>query len=300
MSIPTHGSVPRVAVPCGCALGEEATWDARSGHLIWVDIEDPAVWRHHPETGGTERFPVGEKIGFALLTPDPDVVLAGFKSGVERLRLADGRREPVVRPEPHPSGNRINSGQIGPDGALYFGTMDDGESETTGGFFRWDGRALETFGGRAAVTNGPVLSRDGRTAYTADTANGVVRAHLIRDGLPGEAKPHIVFHRDWGKPDGLTVDAEGHLWVCHYGGARVTRFTPDGVPELVVPVPTELVTKCAFGGPDLTDLYVTTCLRGRDPESHPDAGHVFVVETAIRGSSANVFGVPASDARTRE
>ncbi|GJD94993.1 SMP-30/gluconolactonase/LRE family protein [Methylobacterium iners] len=290
MSIPVHGGEPRVAVPCRCTLGEEVTWDARSDHLIWVDIEDPAVWRHHPGRSETERFAVGEKISFALLTSDPDVVLAGFTSGVERLRLSDGHREPLVKPEPHPPGNRLNSGQVGPDGALYFGTMDDGESGTTGGFFRWDGSDLRSFGGQAAVTNGPVLSPDGATAYTADTANGVVRSHVIRDGFSGEPRPLIVFPRNWGKPDGLTVDAEGHLWVCHYGGARVTRFTPEGAPELVVPMPTDLVTKCAFGGADLTDLYVTTALRARDPATDPVAGHLFVVETAVRGLAAQVFG----------
>lgn len=289
MTIPVHPETPRVVVACGCALGEEVTWDARSDSLIWVDIEDPAVWRHHTRTGETERFALDETISFALLTPDPDVVVAGLKSGVARLRLTDGRREALVTPDPHPPGNRLNSGQVGPDGALWFGTMDDAETDTTGGFHRWDGRTLSVFGGRAAVTNGPALSPDGRFAYTADTGNGVVRVHAIENGRPGEPRPFAVFPAGWGKPDGLTVDAEGHLWVCHYGGSRITRFAPDGTPERIVRVPTDLVTKCAFGGPDLTTLYITTALRGRDPMREPVAGHLFAVPTGIRGVPANVF-----------
>lgn len=297
MTLPVHPDMPRIVVACGCALGEEVTWDARSDSLIWVDIEDPAIWRHRTRTGETERVALSEKISFALLTPDPDIVVAGFKSGAARLSLADGRREPLVKPDPHPPGNRLNSGQIGPDGALWFSSMDDTEAETTGGFFRWDGGALAAFGGPAAVTNGPVLSPDGRLAYTADTANGVVRVHAIAAGRPGEARPFAVFPDGWGKPDGLTVDAEGHLWVCHYGGSRITRFAPDGAPERVVPMPTDLVTKCAFGGPDLATLYVTTCLRGRDPKLHPMAGHLFAIPTDIRGVPAHVFGVSGPSQR---
>lgn len=284
-----HPHIPRVAVACGCTLGEEVTWDARSGTLIWVDIENPAIWRHRPETGGTNRFALDEKIGFALLTADPDIVVAGFRSGVALLHLVSGQREPLVRPDPHPSGNRLNSGQIGPDGALYFSSMDEGEREPTGTFHRFDGHELLEFGGRASVTNGPVVSPDGNVVYTADTARGFVRVHDLTEGRIGEPRPLIIFAEGWGKPDGLTVDAEGHLWVCHYAGSRITRFAPDGSIERILPMPTALVTKCAFGGADMTTLYVTTCLRGRDPNQHPMAGHLFSVETDVRGLAADIF-----------
>lgn len=287
-----HPHTPRVAVACGCTLGEEVVWDARSGTLIWVDIESPAVWRHRPETGETHRLELDEKIGFALLTPDPDVVIAGFRSGVERLHLVGGQREPLVSPDPHPSRNRLNSGHVGPDGALYFGTMDDAESEPTGSFHRWDGIRLTSFGGLAVVTNGPVASPDGRLLYTTDTGSGVIRVHDLRDGEVGEPRPLIRFEDGWGKPDGITLDADGHLWICHYNGSRITRFSPDGAVERVLPVPTALVTKCGFGGPDLSTLYITTCLRGRDPTVDPMAGHLFAVETGFRGLTANTFGAP--------
>lgn len=289
MSGPNDASGPRVAVASGCTLGEEATWDPRTGTLTWVDIENPAIWRYRPETGETRRLAVDEKLGFALLTAEADVVVAGFKSGVALLDLRDGRRAPLVRPEPHPAGNRLNSGQIGPDGALYFSTMDDAESERTGTFHRWDGHRLTSFGGRAAVTNGPVNTRRGDRLYTADTAAGTVRVHERQGAEIGPARDFVVFEDGWGKPDGLTVDAEDYLWVCHYGGSRITRFAPDGTIERILPVPTDLVTKCTFGGATLTDLYITTALRGRDPALHPLAGHLFVVKTEVKGVPAAYF-----------
>ncbi|MDV2983710.1 UNVERIFIED_CONTAM: SMP-30/gluconolactonase/LRE family protein [Methylobacteriaceae bacterium AG10] len=292
MTLPVHPDTPRVAVACGCALGEEVVWDARDGSLLWVDIENPAVWRHWPATNETVRLPLDEKLGFALLTRDPDRVVAGFKSGVAALRLSDGSRTPLVRPADDPEGNRLNSGQIGPDGRLYFGSMDDGEEAETGRFHRWDGARLETFGSAAAVTNGPVVSPDGRRLYTIDTANGIVRVHDLDDDRIGEARTLLRFEEGWGKPDGLTLDAEGHLWICHYGAGRITRFTPDGQAAYVVPMPTPLVTKCAFGGEGLSTLYITTCLRGRDPTLDPMAGHLYQVETNFRGVLPDLLELP--------
>lgn len=285
-----HPDMPRVALACRCRLGEEVLWDARSDALLWVDIEEPAVWRYRPATGESDCRPLDEKISFAVLTPDPDVVVAGLKSGVARLRLSDGSREPLVRPEPHPPNNRPNSGNVGPDGALYFGTMDDAEQARTGTFHRWDGRRLIAFGGMAVVTNGPVASPDGARLYTTDTQAGVVRVHRLDGGYVGEAEPLITFEEGWGHPDGLTVDAAGHLWICHYGGSRITRFSPDGAVERILPVPTPLVTKCAFGGPSLSTLYITTAARGRDPTLDPMAGHLFAVETEFRGFPGNIYG----------
>ena len=289
MSTPVHPHTPRVAVPSGCTLGEEILWDTRSESLVWVDIEDPSVWRHRPATDETRRLAVDEKISFALLTPDPDVVLAGFQSGVALLNLETGARDPLVRPDPHPPNNRLNSGAVGPDGALWFSSMDDAEARPTGGFHRWDGGTLTDFGGSVSVTNGPILSPDARLIYTIDTANNVVRVHDYDGTRVGEPRPLIVFEEGWGKPDGLTVDAEGHLWICHYAGSRITRFTPDGQVERILPVPTALVTKCTFGGPALTTLYITTCRRGRDPVIDPMAGHVSVVETDVRGFAGRIF-----------
>ena len=106
--------------------------------------------------------------------------------------------------------------------------------------------------------------------------------------VPGPARPFVRFEEGWGHPDGIAIDAEGHVWVCHWGGSRITRFAPDGEPEWVVPVPTAQVTKCAFGGPDLTTLYIATAGIGRDPHIDPMAGHLFSVETGIRGLPAYI------------
>jgi sugar lactone lactonase YvrE len=284
-----HGETPRVAVACGCVVGEGALWDHRNGTVFFVDIKNPGIWHYHPGTGKHVRVDVPERIGFVALTPDPDIVVAGLKSGLKRLHLFGGEMQDIVAPEPERPGNRINDGIVGPDGTLWFGTMDDDEEEPTGAFWGWDGRELTRFHEGFVVTNGPALSPDGRILYGTDTKGGTIYAHELAGGRPGEPRPFIRFDEGWGHPDGMAVDAEGYLWVCHWGGSRISRFAPDGSLERVLPVPTAQVTKCAFGGPDLTTLYITTAAINRDPVIDPMAGHLFTVETGIRGLAAHVF-----------
>jgi sugar lactone lactonase YvrE len=283
-----HPETPRVAVASCCVVGEGALWDHRTGTVLWVDIKNPAVWRYHPQSGDHSRLEVKERVGFVALTPDPDVVVAGFKTGLVRLRLPDGAVERIVSPEPDRPRNRINDGHVAADGALYFGTMDDEEEKPSGSFWRWDGRKLESFREGVVIGNGPA-SGPGGELYLADTTEGIVDRCSLEGGRPSAFSRFLRFEDGWGHPDGMAVDAEGHLWVCHWGASRISRFRPDGTIERVVPVPTAQVTKCAFGGPDLTTLYITTAAIGRDPSLDPMAGHLFAVETGIRGQEAHIF-----------
>lgn len=290
MSHPTvHPETPCVVVPSGCVVGEGALWDHRTGTLLFVDVKNPGVWRYRPATGRATRLGVSERVGFVALTADPDIVVAGFKSGLVRLHLQGGETQPLVSPEPERPGNRINDGHVAPDGSLYFGTMDDAEREPTGSFWRWDGRQLKRLLKGFVVTNGPATSPDGRILYSTDTYYGSIFAQDLHDGVPGAPRCFVRFEEGWGHPDGMAVDAQGHVWVCHWGDSRISRFAPDGAIERIVPVPTAQVTKCAFGGPDLTTLYITTAGIGHDPSIDPMAGQVFMVETGTVGLRANIF-----------
>ena len=284
-----HPQTPHVAVASACVLGEGALWDHRSDTLYWVDIKNPGIWRYRPDTNEHSRIDAPERVGFIALTPDPDSVVAGFKSGLARFNLRTGEAQPIVSPEPEHPGNRINDGHVGPDGAIYFGTMHDEEEEPSGAFWRWDGRELTRLHSGMVVTNGPAFSYDSQVLYATDTTGRTIHAFDMSGGRPGEKRLFARFEEGWGHPDGMAADAEGHVWVCHWGASRITRFGPDGSVERIVPVPTAQVTKCAFGGPDLTTLYITTASIGRDPHIDPMAGHLFKVETSIKGLKAHIF-----------
>lgn len=276
----------RVAVACAAALGEGPVWDRRTGTLFFVDIKGGCVWRWRPDAEPVS-LPVGEPVGFAVLTPDPEVLILGRKSGLARLDLRSGEVSAALAPEPDLPGNRLNDAAVGPDGSLYFGSMDDGEAEPTGSFYRWAGGEAVRFGGKAVVTNGPAIDPERRVLYCADTTGRSVFRHALGpDGAPGGRELFVRFEEGWGHPDGMAVDVEGHVWIAHHGDSRVTRFSPDGAPELIVPVPTADVTKPAFGGPDGTTLFVTTAAKGRDPALDPMAGHVFAFDVGVAGFPA--------------
>lgn len=285
--VAVHPDRPRVAVPCGAALGEGPIWDGRIATLFWVDIKAGLVWMR-PDGGEPRSIEVGEEVGFVRSTDDPNVLLLGLRSGLALMDLAAGTYgAPFLRPEPDLPGNRLNDADVAPDGTLLFGSMHDGETEPTGRFHHLRASGLETFGSRAIVTNGPAVDPALGRVYAADTTGGRIFRHDLRDdGALGPAAPFVSFGEGDGHPDGLTVDGENHLWVCHFGAGRITRFTPEGVPVLVVPMPTPRVTKIAFGGPDLTAIYATTASIGLDRETDPLAGHLFVFEAGIRGLPA--------------
>lgn len=281
---------PRVAVASGCALGEGPLWDPRTATLLWVDIDAGALWRWRPDDAEeATSLALGEPVGFVQLTPDPAVVILGLRSEVARLDLGrPDSRQTVLRPERDRPGNRLNDAVVAPDGSLLFGSMDAAARDATGGFYRWSPQGLAAFGEPAAVTNGPAVDPDRGLLYCADTKAGRIFRHPLQpDGAPGARELFVTFGEGDGLPDGLTVDAEGHLWACHWGGARITRFDPAGTAVLVVPMPTAQVTKVAFGGADLATMYVTTAASGRDREVDLHAGHVFALEPGVRGHPAS-------------
>lgn len=289
MTVQTFPRRPEVALPTGSLLGEAPIWDWRSGTLLWVDIDGQLLWRWRPDAGEAPvSTKLGERVAFVKLTPDPDTVVVGLSSGIARLALPDGTPEFLLRPEPDMPRNRLNDAGIAPDGSLFFGSMDDDEKAATGSFYRWSADGLSRFGEKAVVTNGPTVDGVRGIVYTADTTAGrVFRQPLLPDGAPGPREDFVAFRPGDGHPDGITVDHDGFVWICHFGGARITRFSPDGEAVLVVPMPTAQVTKVAFGGPDLDRIYVTTSARRRDPVLDPMAGHLFVFEAGIRGLPAD-------------
>lgn len=281
-------SVDDVAA-CACTLGEGVLWDDAARVLWWVDIKGQAVFRLDPAGGKLDRWPVPEPVGFVFPRRDAPDLVAGLRSGLAVLDLS-GREpaiEPLVDPEPTRPGNRVNDGFVDDAGRLWFGTMDDAEETPTGWLYVYDGATLRRTDGPYIVTNGPCIAPDGRTLYHTDTVDRAVWAFdLAADGTLTGRRPFVRFEDPaWGHPDGMAADAEGGVWICHWDGGRITRFTPDGAVDRVIGMPVSRVTKCAFGGPDLQTLYVTTARIGRADE--PGAGNLFRLDAGVRGLPAS-------------
>jgi D-xylonolactonase len=278
---------PKLAWDLGCTLGEGPIWSARDNAVYFVDIKGPAVHRLGLTDGARTSWAMPEMIGW--LAERREGFIAGFQSGFAELSLDPLVIRPIGDPEPDLPGNRLNDGKVDPAGRLWAGTMDNAEQAASGSLYRLDpDRSWRRMDQGYRVTNGPAFSPDGRTLYHSDSAlRCVYRFDLAPDGGLGEREVFIRFGEADGYPDGMTTDAEGGLWIAHWGGSRVSRFTPDGRLDRAIPVPVSQPTSCVFAGPDLDRLFVTSAAIGLTDE--PLAGGLFELDTGVRGLPTGAF-----------
>ncbi len=285
------GTNDAAGVQVACAqpsiLGEGPVWDHRSNLLHWVDIRAPAILTLDPATGMTIRRPMLEAVGFVALTDDPNVVVAGLQSGLYRVALPTGAATLITHVEADKPGNRINDGTVAPDGAIVFGTLDTEHISDAGTYWRYHKGTLTPLGGQMVVTNGPAIAADGSWVLTVDSIALKIYRQSFSQGVFGPASVFAEVPPGQGVPDGVAFDTQGFVWGAHYGGGRLTRYAPDGTIERVVTVPAHQVTKCAFGGPDLKTLYITTAAHRRPLADEPLAGCLFKMQTDVAGLPAH-------------
>jgi sugar lactone lactonase YvrE len=275
-------------------LGEGLRWDARRGELLRVDIAAGQVFREHVADDGslipirTYRLP-GTVGAVAPIEGDRGWVLAAGRG----FALLDPGGAFRMIGEVASEGSRMNDGAADPHGRFWGGTVADHPG--AGVLFRMerDGRIDPVFDG-LTTSNGIGWSPDGRTMYLVDSGPRVIHAFDF-DGAAGTmsgGRVLVTVPEDVGAPDGLTVDADGDLWVAVWGGGRVHRYSPAGELREVLAVPAVETTSCAFAGPDLHRLYVTTATEDWTDEERladPKAGLVYRFETNATGRPADPF-----------
>ncbi|MBB4152394.1 sugar lactone lactonase YvrE [Sphingomonas jinjuensis] len=268
-------------------LGEGPVWDAARNCLWFVDIKAPAVHRHDPATGHTDSWAAPAPVGW-VLPADNGLLLAGLKTGLHRFDPADGSFTHLSDVESDAPGNRLNDATIGPDGIVWFGSMDDSHEQQSGRVYRWDGERVAATGiDPVCITNGPAVSPDGRILYHVDTVAGIIHAVTIEaDGSTGAMRDFATIDPADGNPDGVTCDSQGNVWVGIWGGWCARLYAPDGSILTEVKLPAANVTKVALGGPDLKTAYVTTAHIGLSDEERagqPAAGNLFAFEVEVPG-----------------
>jgi len=284
----------------GAALGEGPLWAAREAALYWVDIKGAVIHRYDPASEARRSWHSGQTPGSLQLAAGGRFV-GVFRNGFHWVRF-DGDRlslEPIIDPEPTRRDNRFNDGKVGPDGGYWAGSMDDGEADSTGALYRLaPDLSCRRIDDGIVITNGPAFSPDGRRLYHTDTLAGTVFAFdLGPDGALDNKRAFIRIDPADGHPDGMTVDAEGCLWLCHFGGWRISRFDPDGGLCGRIDLPVAQVTSCTFGGTDLQDLYITTAAKGLDEAAlakQPLAGGLFHCRPGATGLPTPEFMAAAA------
>lgn len=277
-------------------VGEGAIWDARRQRLLWVDILGHLLFIYDPATGKNRGINLLQAVGTVVPRAKGGVVVA-LHNGFARLDPETERMTPIADPEADLPGNRFNDGKCDPAGRLWAGTMafDGMNDREQGALYCLDADGTVTRKlGRISISNGIVWSADARTMYFIDTVKNDVRAFDYDLETGAIANERVTVRNDGdGHFDGMTIDAEGMVWIALFGGGAVKRYDPQTGEHLAtIELPVSCVTSCAFGGPDLDQLYVTSGsyrLTAAELAEQPLAGSLFRAVPGVVG----VRGVPA-------
>lgn len=274
---------PEIVVDAGARLGEGPVWDVRAQRLYWVDILGRSVHVHDPSGLADEVFDVGTHVGALAVREQGGLVLAVADGFLAFDFVLTSEITAVAHPGP-PA--RFNDGKCDPSGAFWAGTMPYDQEPGAGIVYRLDpDHSVRPVLSGVTVSNGLDFTPDGRTLYYIDTPAGRIDAFDVDSGVL--AGRRTVVEVSAGSPDGLTLDADGCLWVALWGGSAVHRYTPDGRLDRVVEFPVSRPTCPVFGGTDLGILYVTSASVGVD---EPHAGALFALDVGVKGLPANRFG----------
>ncbi|MFD5032232.1 SMP-30/gluconolactonase/LRE family protein [Streptomyces sp. NPDC058405] len=274
-----------VAVRAEARLGEGPTWDAAAGRLIWVDILSSRVHTYDPAGGRRTVLATGQHVGAAAPRAGGGLVV-NLRDGIG-LYGPDGTTFSWLVHDPVP-GRRGNDAAVAPDGSLWAGSMRDDETAGGGALIRVapDGAVTEAL--TVAVGNGTGWSPDGRTMYYIDSPTRRIDRFRADGERLADRSTLATVERGAGYPDGLTVDADGCVWVALWDGGQIRRYTPRGELDRTVVLPVRRPTSCAFGGPGLRDLYITSARTGIE-RPHPLSGSLLVLPDAGQGLPGTPF-----------
>lgn len=269
-------------------LGEGLFWSARDGVLLWTDILGQRINRLDPATGKVESWETGDATGWILGRAGGGFV-AGIGTTVATVTLDPFTVETIAEIRGEPDSNRVNDAAADSLGRIWMGTMPYSCDEPVGSFYRFEGGKVS----RAApedytIPNGPAIDPEGRFVLHTDSALGVIFRYPLAGGVLGPREPFITFpdYESWGSPDGMTFDAEGHLWVACWGDGAVRRFAPDGTLVSRIALPASQITNVVFGGERLDRLYVTSSANGVDEEH---GGALFELDPGCVGLPACLY-----------
>ncbi len=272
-----------------CTLGESPLWHARKKCFYWVDINAGVLYSLDSQTNTFRNWQFDNALSLVVETVGDDLLLA-LGTSVVRFNTDTGSITHLVNVEPDKKNQRCNDGAVDAKGRLWIGTTQADHDFEGGNLYSIQASGNPQIKIEAVtISNGIVWSLDNKKMYFIDSPTQRVDAFHFNQ-ITGE----IVFDRtvitipiEMGTPDGMTIDAEGMLWIAHWGGFGVYRwnpFTGKLLDKIEVAAPN--VTSCRFAGEHLDQLVITTARKNMDDsqlEQFPESGNLFIVDTGVKG-----------------
>lgn len=291
---PQKGKELRLAYKAEATTGEGSIWHPGRKSLFWVDIEGKTLYEYLPgkQTCLSWTF---DRMVSTVVPETKTTVLVSLQDEILRLDLDSGKKSHVAAIDDKQGTLRCNDGKCDPMGRLWVGTMCLKAPKSSASLLcvMNDGKVVSKISG-VTISNGLVWNADKTKMYYIDTPTGEIVRYSY-DAPTGNIvydKVVVKVPAGCGAPDGMTIDANGNLWVAHWGGYGVYCWNPEtGVLLDKIDVPAPNVASCAFGGPKLDVLYITTARAGlsdADLQKYPLSGSLFSVVPGVRGVKANV------------
>ena len=287
---------------CKNLLGEGITWSVDQENLYWLDVVIPSkLFQLHLPTNKLTTFIMPEMISSISIRSKKDLIIAS-QYGVYNYNLTSNNFTRLIETEPLLKFNRSNDGASDIKGRFWFGTMQNNLDEegndipitkNSGSLYRLDiDLTLDKIESNLGIPNTFIWNPDNTKFYFTDSMEGIIYSYDFNEksGEITNKTNFATFNR--GVPDGSTMDNEGFVWNCRWGGSCVVRFDPLGRVDRVLEVPVENVTNCVFGGKDLKTLFITTARQGLSKEyvkKNPYAGSLFAIDLSIKGIEDNNF-----------
>lgn len=273
-------------------LAEGPFWHTREAALYWVNIEVGEVHRFDPASGVDEVFEVGQPVGAAAPRARGGLVLA-LRDGFGFLDVDSGAMEMVAAVEADQAQTRMNDGKCDSSGRFWAGTMSRDLTPQGSLYCLKSDLSVTKVLSDITISNGLGWLSDGRMVYIDSLAHGIdVFDYDSEEPSLSNRRRLVDIPESRGLPDGMTLDADDHFWVAVWGSGTVLRYTPGGQLVAVVELPATNVTSCGFGGPDLSDLYITTARSGLSEEqlnSQPYGGGLFRCRPRVKGLPVSEF-----------
>jgi sugar lactone lactonase YvrE len=276
-------------------LGEGALWHPTEKKLYWVDIEGKALHIYDPATKKDTQFETGERIGTVVPVKGGGALVA-LQNGIHKIDTKTGKLTLLTNPLPDAQ-LRFNDGKCDPAGRFWVGSLALDSRKKGAALYRMDkDQRVQQVLDSVSISNGIVWSADRKTMYYVDTPTMSVQAFDYDDETGVISNGSIAFHipeSAGGAPDGMTIDAEGKLWIALWGAGAVTRWDPaTGEMLQRIEVPAPQTTSVAFGGENLDVLYITSAREWLSPEQlakYPLSGGLFSIKPGVRGMPAEFY-----------
>lgn len=270
-------------------LGEGSIWHPGENKLYWVDIEGKLLHIYDPSTNTDRQLSLGSRVGTVVPVKGAGALVA-LQSGIHKIDTKTGQLTLIANPLPDTVNLRFNDGKCDPAGRFWVGTLALDSRRKGALLYRMDkDKSIHIMLDSVTISNGIVWTADKKTMYYNDTPTGTIQGFDYDDKTGAISNRRVVIRipRGGGGPDGMTIDADGNLWVALWGSGTVGKYDPktgELLQKVIVPAPN--VSSCAFGGKDLDILYITTARAWVSEDrlkQFPLSGGLFSVKPGVKG-----------------